>query len=74
MLPNCYIPIRTILNFLKKGVRLIIDPYTQTLGYSAFTTKSTYKKIPYLVSALKKETPKDFANITALQQRVKKGD
>lgn len=56
----------------KKGVRLIIDPYTQTLGYSAFTTKSTYKKIPYLVSALKKETPKDFANITALQQRVKK--
>ncbi|WP_162309085.1 serine/threonine-protein kinase [Brevibacillus antibioticus] len=57
---------------VQSNVRLIVDPYTQTLGYSAFTTKPTYKKIPYLVSALRKETPKDFLNNSSLQQRVKK--
>lgn len=54
-----------------RDVRLIVDPYTQTLGYSAFTTKSSYKKIPYLVSPLRKETPKDFLNVMSLQQRVR---
>lgn len=54
-----------------ENIRLLIDPYTQTLGYSAFTTKPTYKKIPYLVSPLRKETPKDFSNIASLQRRVK---
>lgn len=51
-------------NYLKlqedKNLRLIIDPYVQTLGYSAFTSKTTYKKLPYIISQLRKETPKDF--------------
>ncbi|MEK3660255.1 serine/threonine-protein kinase [Paenibacillus sp. FSL F4-0236] len=64
-------------NYLKlaqsdSDVKLIVDPYTQTLGYSAFTTKSSYKKIPYLISPLRKETPKDFLNVFSLQQRVRK--
>ncbi|WP_058302999.1 serine/threonine-protein kinase [Gorillibacterium timonense] len=63
---------KNYLELSQHNLRLIIDPYTQTLGYSAFTTKPTYKKIPYLISALKKETPKDFFNITVLQNRVKK--
>lgn len=60
------------LSFHKNPSRLIVDPYTHTLAYSAFTTKATYKKLPYLVSSLKKETPKDFINIASLQSRVKK--
>jgi hypothetical protein len=54
----------------QNSVRLLIDPYTHTLAYSAFTTKPTYKKLPYIVSSLKKETPKDFINIASLQKRV----
>lgn len=52
--------------------RLIIDPYTHTLAYSAFTTKVTYKKLPYIISNMRKETPKDFLNPLAIQERSKK--
>lgn len=70
--PQLLLSDKNYLELSKKGVRLIIDPYTQTLGYSAFTTKPTYKRLPYLISPLKKETPKDFSSIAVLQQRVKK--
>ncbi|WP_053377230.1 serine/threonine-protein kinase [Paenibacillus sp. FJAT-27812] len=52
------------------NLKLIIDPFTQTLAYSAFTTKATYKKLPYLISDMKKETPKDFQSVKAIQERV----
>ncbi|MGO4271019.1 serine/threonine-protein kinase, partial [Paenibacillus sp. TAF58] len=52
-------------------LKLIIDPSTQTLGYSAFTQKPTYKKLPYLINPFKKETPHDFLTASAIQQRVK---
>ncbi|MGQ4671912.1 serine/threonine protein kinase (plasmid) [Bacillus toyonensis] len=52
---------KNYLGLQKKDTsRLIIDPYVQTLGYSAFTTKETYKKLPYIISKLRKETPKRF--------------
>ncbi|MFH5181455.1 serine/threonine protein kinase [Paenibacillus sp. TAB 01] len=52
-------------------LKLIIDPSTQMLGYSAFTQKPTYKKLPYVINPFKKETPNDFLTATAIQQRVK---
>ncbi|MEK4359769.1 serine/threonine-protein kinase [Paenibacillus sp. FSL M7-1455] len=55
----------------EQNLKLIIDPSTQTLGYSAFTQKTTYRKLPYLINTLRKETPKDFLTSTAIQQRVK---
>ncbi|WP_232700233.1 serine/threonine protein kinase [Brevibacillus daliensis] len=55
----------------EQNLKLIIDPSTQTLGYSAFTQKPTYKKLPYLINPLKKETPNDFLTATSIQQRVK---
>ncbi|PIE95585.1 hypothetical protein CO726_09795 [Bacillus fungorum] len=51
--------------------RLIVDPYVQTLGYSAFTAKETYKKLPYVISKLRKETPKDFTLASDIFQRAK---
>jgi eukaryotic-like serine/threonine-protein kinase len=55
----------------KKNFRLLIDPYTHTLGYSAFTSKNTYKKLPYVINTIKKETPKDFRMTMAIQKRAK---
>lgn len=55
----------------EKDLKLVIDPSTQTLGYSAFTQKPTYKKLPYVISTLKKETPKDFITSAAIQQRAR---
>lgn len=52
------------------NVKLIIDPYTQTLAYSAFTTKSTYKKLPYIINQMRKETPRDFLNVAAIKDRA----
>ncbi|WP_026703093.1 serine/threonine protein kinase [Salibacterium aidingense] len=52
--------------------RLIIDPYTHTLAYSAFTTKPTYKQLPYVISKVRKETPNDFRNSAVLYNRAKK--
>lgn len=54
-----------------KNVRLLIDPYTQALGYSAFTSKNTYKELPYVINRVKKETPKDFRMTIAIQKRAK---
>ncbi|WP_340135490.1 serine/threonine-protein kinase [Bacillus cereus] len=56
----------------KDNSRLIIDPYVQTLGYSAFTTKETYKKLPYVLNKFKKETPKNFTLASEISQRAKK--
>ncbi|WP_458353928.1 serine/threonine protein kinase [Peribacillus frigoritolerans] len=55
----------------KSDSRLMIDPYVQTLGYSAFTTKETYKKMPYVISKLRKETPTDFKLASDITQRAK---
>ncbi|MDG0032732.1 serine/threonine protein kinase [Priestia sp. Y58] len=52
-----------------EDTRLLIDPYTQTLGYSAFTSKETYKKLPYVINTLKKETPKDFRFASEIERR-----
>lgn len=54
-----------------KELRLLIDPYTQTLGYSAFTAKETYKQLPYVISKLKKETPKDFRFANEVDRRAR---
>ncbi|MGM2417582.1 serine/threonine protein kinase [Bacillus cereus group sp. BceL062] len=63
---------KNYLGLQKKDTsRLIIDPYVQTLGYSAFTTKETYKKLPYIISKLRKETPKDFILASDISQRAK---
>ncbi|WP_230504551.1 hypothetical protein, partial [Sutcliffiella rhizosphaerae] len=51
--------------------KLIIDPYVQTLGYSAFTAKETYKKLPYVISKLRKETPRDFILASDIAERAK---
>lgn len=53
------------------NVRLLIDPFTQALGYSAFTSKNTYKKLPYVIHKVKKETPKDFRMAISIQKRAK---
>ncbi|MGG1554101.1 serine/threonine protein kinase [Paenibacillus ferrarius] len=55
----------------EEHLKLIIDPNTQTLGYSAFTQKPTYKKLPYVINPFKKETPNDFLSASAIQKRVK---
>lgn len=52
--------------------RLLIDPYTHTLAYSAFTTKPTYKQLPYVISRIRKETPRDFRSPSAIYDRAKK--
>lgn len=54
------------------NLRLLIDPYTHTLAYSAFTTKKTYKQLPYIISDVRKETPRDFINSLSITNRAKK--